>query len=59
MEKKLYRSRQDRIIFGLCGGLGNYFGINPWAFRLIFIFTGTVFWAYFILCIFVPEEPYL
>lgn len=57
MEKKLYRSRQNRMVFGLCGGMGKYFGINPLAFRLIFLFTGTGIMAYFILCAFVPVNP--
>lgn len=30
--------RQDAIIGGVCGGLGAYFGVNPWLFRLLFIF---------------------
>lgn len=55
MEKKLYRTKQNRVLLGLCSGLGNFFGINPWAFRLIFLFTGTGILAYFILCFFVPE----
>lgn len=57
MEKKLYRSKQDRVLLGLCGGLGEYFGINPLAFRLIFLFTGAGILAYFILCAFIPENP--
>lgn len=57
MDKKLYRATKNRVFLGLCGGLGDFFGINPWAFRLIFLFTGTGILAYFILCAFVPEEP--
>jgi phage shock protein C len=33
----LRRSRHNRIIFGVCGGLGEFFGISPWWFRLAFI----------------------
>lgn len=29
--------RQKGIIAGVCGGLGEFFGINPWIFRLIFL----------------------
>lgn len=29
MDKKLYRSTNDRVFLGLCGGLGEFFGINP------------------------------
>ena len=36
MEKKLYRSN-DRKIFGVCGGLAEYFGINPLIVRILWI----------------------
>ena len=36
MEKQLRRSRQSRWIGGVCGGLGEFFGLNPFWFRLIF-----------------------
>jgi phage shock protein C len=36
-QKKLRRSRIDRIFFGVCGGLGEYFNVNPLIFRLFFI----------------------
>lgn len=60
--KKLYRSTSDRMIAGICGGLGDYFGIDSTLVRLIFvfgaIFTGSaLFWAYIIMLIVVPEEP--
>jgi phage shock protein C len=29
--------RQDGIIAGVCGGLGAYFGVNPWWFRILFL----------------------
>ena len=59
--KKLYRSTSDRMIAGICGGLGEYFGIDSTLVRLIFvlgaIFTGSaLFWAYIIMLIVVPEE---
>jgi phage shock protein C len=60
--KKLYRSTSDRMVAGICGGLGDYFGIDSTLVRLIFvfgaIFTGSaLFWAYIIMLIVVPEEP--
>jgi len=60
--KKLYRSTSDRMIAGICGGLGQYFGIDSTLVRLIFVFgailTGSaLFWAYIIMLIVVPEEP--
>lgn len=30
--------RQNGIIAGVCGGLGEFFGISPWVFRIIFLF---------------------
>lgn len=60
--KQLFRSRDDRMIAGVCGGLGKYFDIDPTIIRLIFVFgafiTGSgLFWAYLVLMIVVPEEP--
>lgn len=59
--KKLYRSRTDRKIAGVCGGLGEYFGIDPTLMRLLFvlglIFVGGTLLAYIILMIVIPEEP--
>ena len=36
MEKQLRRSRHDRWLGGICGGIGQFFGLNPFWFRLIF-----------------------
>ena len=59
--KKLYRSLIDRKIAGVCGGLGQYFGIDPTLVRLLFvlglIFVGGTLLAYIILAIVIPEEP--
>lgn len=59
--KKLYRSRADRRIGGVCGGLANYFNIDATMVRLLFIlgllFVGGTFFAYIILMIVIPEEP--
>jgi phage shock protein C len=37
MTQKQTLHRQDRIIGGVCGGLGAFFGVNPWWFRLAFL----------------------
>ncbi len=59
--KSLYRSRTNRIIFGVCGGLGEYFGIDPIIFRLIFIALtfggGAGILLYIIMALLVPNEP--
>lgn len=57
----LRRSRVNRIILGVCGGLGQYFKINPWIFRLLFIVLclpglGLPALVYLILGMAIPEE---
>jgi len=37
MEKKLRRSRSNRWIAGICGGLGEFFGLSAFWFRLLFL----------------------
>jgi phage shock protein C len=37
MEKKLRRSRHNRWIGGICGGLGEFFGLSAFWFRLLFL----------------------
>jgi len=63
MENKriLRRSRHDRIIAGVCGGLGDFFGINPTWFRLGFLIAfmpGGVpgLLLYLLACIIIPSE---
>lgn len=59
--KKFYRSRSNRIIFGVCGGLGDYFKIDPILFRLLFVLLifidGAGIPLYIIMTIITPEEP--
>jgi phage shock protein PspC (stress-responsive transcriptional regulator) len=61
MSKRLYRSRTDRKIAGICGGLGEYFGIDPVIFRIIWVIlllgAGTGLLAYIIFWLIVPEAP--
>lgn len=57
---RLRRSRSDRWLGGVCGGLAQTFGLAPWLWRLMFVLlalcAGTGFMAYLLLWIFVPEE---
>ena len=57
----IYRSRTDRSIAGICGGLADFFHIDATVMRLIMlfliIFGGLSIWAYIILWIIIPEEP--
>jgi phage shock protein C len=62
MEKKLYRSRTDRKIAGVCGGLAEYFNIDPTIVRVIavaMLLPGGApgILAYLILWAIVPEKP--
>jgi len=60
MNKRLYRSRTDRMLGGVCAGLGAYFGVDPTlvrlVFALLFVFGGSGFLLYLILWIVLPEE---
>lgn len=59
--KKLYRSRRDRMIAGVCGGLAQHFGIDPTWMRLLFILFfflgGCALLIYIIMWLIVPLEP--
>jgi phage shock protein C len=59
--KKLYRSRKNRIIAGVCGGLGEYFGLDPALIRLFWVFITLAFGSgillYLIAWILIPERP--
>jgi phage shock protein C len=57
----LYRSRDDRIILGLCGGIAKHYNMDPTLVRvLMFLFTLTVIGilGYIIVGLVIPEEPY-
>jgi len=60
-EKRVYRSRTDRVLGGVCSGLGKYFGIDPVLLRVIwaisFFVGGVGLLAYIIAWIIIPEEP--
>lgn len=60
MEKKLYKSRTDRKIEGVCGGIAEYFGIDSTIVRLIWVLC--IFWgggiiAYIIAMLVMPNPP--
>lgn len=59
--KKLYRSRNNRVLCGVCGGLGEYSNIDPVVVRVLFvlatIFGGWGLLLYVIMCFIVPENP--
>lgn len=57
---RLQRSREDRIFFGVCSGLGRFFDVDPIYFRLAFVLAvladGSGILAYLILAIVIPIE---
>ncbi len=61
-EKRLYRSRDDRMIGGVCAGLGKYLNLDPTVVRLIFVLgaffgMGSLAVVYLVLLLVIPEEP--
>ena len=61
MEKKLYKSAADKKICGVCGGLGEYFGIDSTIVRLAWVVFslcgGAGLLAYIIAAIVMPNDP--
>ena len=61
MEKKLYKSKKDEKICGVCAGLAKYFSIDVTIIRIAWLIAilcaGTGLLAYFICAIVMPEEP--
>lgn len=61
MEKRLYRVREGKMLCGVCGGLGEYFNIDPTLVRLAAVlltfagFSGLL--AYLVAAIVIPEKP--
>ncbi len=60
-QKKLYKSPTNRMIFGVCGGIGEYFNIDPTIVRLVAVIFGCMggagLLAYIIAAIVIPEAP--
>lgn len=61
MEKKrLYRSRKERVLCGVCGGIAEYFDIDPTIIRLVWALvsiSGSGILAYILAAIIIPDEP--
>ncbi len=60
--KRLYRSRNNRMLSGVCGGLGEFANVDPTLVRLLFV-AGTIFSGGLLLLVYlamifvVPEAP--
>ena len=61
-EKRLYRLPHDKMIAGICTGLGKYFEIDPVIMRVLFVVAlfmfGIGFWLYILLWIVIPKAPF-
>ncbi|MBE3592761.1 MAG: PspC domain-containing protein [Thermoanaerobacter sp.] len=61
MKKRIYRSKTNRMLGGVCGGIAEYFNVDPTIVRLIWAFAAVIWGsgllAYLIAWIIIPEEP--
>lgn len=60
MNRKLYRSNNNKMLCGVCGGIGEYLGIDPTLIRLLWAIlacSGTGILVYFIAAIIIPQDP--
>ena len=60
MEKKLYRSKTNKMLAGVCGGLGEYTNLDPTIVRLIAVLislSGAGLVAYLVCAVIIPEKP--
>ena len=59
--RKLYRSGKDKMICGVCGGLGDYLNVDPTLIRLLWVlltcWAGMSIVAYLVAAIIIPMEP--
>ena len=59
--KNLYKSNRSKMVAGVCGGIGEYFGIDPTIVRLLWVLCcaigGSGFLAYVIAAIIMPDAP--
>ena len=62
MDKQLRRSRSNKVIAGVCGGLGEYFGMDAILIRIIFLLlvfaAGVSPLLYIILWVVMPQADY-
>ncbi len=61
--KKLQRSRTNRMLSGVCGGVATYLGVDPVLVRVAFVLLtivtgGAAALAYLVAWVIMPEEPY-
>ena len=55
--QKLTKSSTDKVLYGVCGGIAEYFGISSFIIRLIFFFTASFsLWVYVILVLALKDK---
>ena len=61
MERRLYKSNANKMLDGVCGGIAEYFDIDPTLVRLAWVLFcalgGSGFLAYIIAAVLIPREP--
>lgn len=61
MEKRLYKSTTNRVLCGVCGGIGEYFNIDPTIVRLLCLLLicgwGSGLLIYLIAAVIIPDSP--
>ena len=61
MNKRLYKSNENKMVDGICGGIAEYFGIAPTLVRLAWVLFcamgGSGFVAYIVAAIIIPRAP--
>lgn len=58
-QKRLYKSNRNKMICGVCGGIGEFLGIDPTIIRLVVAVFGIMGWgilAYIVAAIIIPNE---
>lgn len=60
-DKRLYRSRSSRMLAGVCGGIAEYFNLDPTVIRIAWVIFcaigGSGILAYFVAGMIMPNEP--
>ena len=61
MSKRLYKSNENKMVDGVCGGIAEYFDIDPtlvrWGWVIFCALGGSGFLAYIIAAIIIPRQP--
>lgn len=58
--KRLYKSKSEKMLCGVCGGIAEYFNVDPTLIRLLVALlavSGTGIIAYIAAAVIIPEEP--